>query len=78
MGGKLSDEDKKTIEDAVDAAISWMDSNKDASVDELKERKKDLEGKVQPIVSKLYAGQPPPTPEEGGPTAGGGEEKDEL
>lgn len=75
MGGKLSDDDKKTIEDAVDEAISWLDSNKDASVDELKERKKDLESKVQPIISKLYAGQaPPPGEESAGPT----EEKDEL
>jgi hypothetical protein len=60
----------------VDDSIAWLDSNKDASVDELKERKKDLESKVQPIISKLYAGQGPP-PGEGDmppPT----EEKDEL
>jgi hypothetical protein len=63
----------------VDDSISWLDSNRDASVDELKERKKDLESKVQPIISKLYAGQPPP-PGEGGEDAGAGptEEKDEL
>lgn len=79
LGGKLSPDDKKTIEDAVDGAISWLDSNKDASVEELKERKKDLESKVQPIISKLYAGQAPPP--EGGAGAGGtggAEEKDEL
>ncbi|MFH4976873.1 hypothetical protein AB6A40_003582 [Gnathostoma spinigerum] len=72
LGGKLSDEDKKTMEEAVDAAISWLDSNKDASLDELKEQKKKLEEKTQPIVSKLYkdAGSPPPTGEK--------EEKDEL
>uniref|UniRef100_A0A914DDD3 Endoplasmic reticulum chaperone BIP n=1 Tax=Acrobeloides nanus TaxID=290746 RepID=A0A914DDD3_9BILA len=73
LGGKLSDDDKKTIEEAVDETISWLDSNKDASVDDLKDQKKDLEAKVQPIVSKLYAGQAPP---EGGET--GGDEKDEL
>jgi len=77
LGGKLSDEEKKTIEEAVDDAISWLDSNKDASVDDLKEKKKDLESKVQPIISKLYAGQgPPPGGEEAGPT--GGDDKDEL
>lgn len=27
LGGKLSDEDKKTIEDAVDETISWLESN---------------------------------------------------
>lgn len=54
LGGKLDESDKKEIEDAVDAAISWLESNREASVEELKEQKKDLEGKVQPIISKLY------------------------
>ncbi|KAH7714104.1 heat shock 70 kD protein cognate [Aphelenchoides avenae] len=76
LGGKLSDDEKKTIEEAVDEAISWLESNREASVDDLKEHKKDLEGKVQPIISKLYAGGAPP---EGGEEAGaGGEDKDEL
>lgn len=35
LGGKLDDEDKKTIETAVDEAISWLDSNKEAGVEEL-------------------------------------------
>jgi len=73
LGGKLNEDDKKTIEDAVDETIAWLDSNKDATVDDLKEQKKDLESKVQPIVSKLYQGQAPP---EGGEA--GGDEKDEL
>ncbi|KHN87109.1 Heat shock 70 kDa protein C [Toxocara canis] len=70
LGGKLDDSDKKTIEEAVDEAIAWLDSNKDASVEDLQQRKKDLESKVQPIISKLYkdaGGAPPPT-----------EDKDEL
>lgn len=33
-------DDKKTIEDAVDEAISWLEGNREASVDELKEHKK--------------------------------------
>jgi heat shock protein 5 len=78
LGGKLSDEDKKTIEDAVEEAISWLESNRDASVDDLKEHKKDLESKVQPIVSKLYAGGAPPEGEGEGGAGGGEDEKDEL
>ncbi|GMR31812.1 hypothetical protein PMAYCL1PPCAC_02007 [Pristionchus mayeri] len=74
LGGKLDEDDKKTIEEAVDAAIAWLDSNKDASVEDLQEQKKDLEGKVQPIVSKLY--------KDGGEGGEGGEtpteDKDEL
>lgn len=76
LGGKLSDEDKTTIETAVDETISWLDANKDASVDDLKEKKKSLEETVQPIVSKLYAGQAPPTDGEAPPPTG--DEKDEL
>lgn len=54
LGGKLDEDDKKTIEEAVEEAISWLGSNAEASAEELKEQKKDLESKVQPIVSKLY------------------------
>jgi heat shock protein 5 len=75
LGGKLSEDEKKTIEEAVDETISWLESNKEASVDELKEHKKDLEGKVAPIISKLYAGQTPPTGED---ADAGSDDKDEL
>lgn len=71
----MDDDDKKTIEEAVDEAISWLDSNKEANTEELKERKQELEGKVQPIVSKLYQGAG------GGPEGAApedAEEKDEL
>lgn len=85
LGGKLSEEDKKTITDAIEKTISWMDKNREASTDDLKKQKKELEDVVQPIVSKLYQGAggqqggeqqqggAPPTEEEK-PT----EDKDEL
>ncbi|CAI5454963.1 unnamed protein product [Caenorhabditis angaria] len=73
LGGKLDEDDKKTIEEAVDEAISWLGSNEDASAEDLKEQKKELEGKVQPIISKLYKdGEGGAAPEEGA------DEKDEL
>lgn len=75
LGGKLSDEDKKTIEEAVDEKIKWMESNADAEVEDLKAQKKELEEIVQPIMTKLYqgaGGAPPPSGEEGA------DEKDEL
>ncbi|WKY16166.1 hypothetical protein Q1695_001112 [Nippostrongylus brasiliensis] len=65
LGGKLDADDKKTIEDAVDETISWLESNREAS---------DLEEKVQPIISKLYK-------DAGGAAGGepsNTEEKDEL
>ncbi|PAV71636.1 hypothetical protein WR25_21920 [Diploscapter pachys] len=77
LGGKLAEDDKKTIEDAVDEAIDWLGKNLEASVEDLQEQKKDLEGKVQPIISKLYAGQAPPEGAEE-EAAGGSDDKDEL
>ncbi|KAK6053909.1 putative chaperone protein DnaK [Cooperia oncophora] len=73
LGGKLDDADKKTLEEAVDETIKWLESHRDATTDELKEQKKELESKVMPITSKLYK-------DAGGAGAGaGGEEpKDEL
>ncbi|XP_040387300.1 endoplasmic reticulum chaperone BiP isoform X1 [Cygnus olor] len=73
LGGKLSSEDKETIEKAVEEKIEWLESHQDADIEDFKSKKKELEEVVQPIVSKLYgsAGPPPSGEEE---TA----EKDEL
>ncbi|PIO54667.1 Luminal-binding protein 3 family protein, partial [Teladorsagia circumcincta] len=40
LGGKLDDADKKTLEEAVDETIKWLESNREATTDELKEQKK--------------------------------------
>jgi len=56
LGGKLSSEDKETIETALEEHISWLEKNHDAEIDEFKEHKKQLEEVVQPIISKLYPG----------------------
>ena len=68
LGGKLSDEEKETIESAVEEQIEWLDANPDADTEDYKEHKKELESIVQPIVSKLYegAGGAPPTDGEDG------------
>ncbi|XP_075677822.1 LOW QUALITY PROTEIN: endoplasmic reticulum chaperone BiP-like [Dermatophagoides pteronyssinus] len=55
LGGKLSDDDKSTMEKAIDEAIKWLDSNSEADVEEFKAQKKQLEDIVQPIITKLYA-----------------------
>lgn len=75
LGGKLSDEDKTTVEEAVEKAISWLDANSEAEVEELKEQKKSLEETVQPIISKIYQGQPGEGAPEGDEDAG---DHDEL
>merc|ERR1719236_115067 len=85
LGGKLSEEDKASLEKSVDEAISWLESHADATTEELKAEKKKLEDIATPIVSKLYQGQAPPGGEgapggeEGGPSASDEkEDKDEL
>jgi len=54
LGGKIDDDDKETIEEAVNEAIDWLDENADADTEELQEKLKELEGVCSPIVSKLY------------------------
>ena len=56
IASKLSPEDKKKIEDAVDGAISWLDSNQLAEVDEFEDKMKELESICNPIISKMYQG----------------------
>ncbi len=64
LGGKLSDDEKKTIESAIEEQIKWLESNPGAETDELKEHKKKLEEVVTPIITKLYgqggSGSEPP------------------
>lgn len=77
LGGKLSDDEKSTIEKAVNEKISWLEGHQEAEAEDFKAQKKELEETVQPIMSKLYqgAGGAPP-PQEGGEDAGA--DKDEL
>ena len=65
LGGKLSEDEKSKILTAVDAAIEWLDSNPDAETEEYKDKKKEVEDVVTPIITKLYqqAGAPPPDTE---------------
>jgi len=79
LGGKLSEEEKETITNAVEEKIKWLESNLNAEVDEFKDQKKQLEEIVNPIMTKFYqqsggAGQ---GGEGQGPT-GESEDKDEL
>jgi len=63
LGAKLSEEDKKTILDAVEEQIKWFEAHQDSDGEEFKKHKKELEDIVQPIISKLYqgaGGAPPP------------------
>jgi heat shock protein 1/8 len=56
VGGKLSPDDKKNIEDAVQGVIDWLDQNQLAEVDEFEDKMKELEGICNPIMSRMYQG----------------------
>ncbi|KAJ4460790.1 putative Luminal-binding protein 4 [Paratrimastix pyriformis] len=70
LGGKLEEEDKNTIEEAVKEAIEWLDSNQTAEKDEFEAHQKDLEKIVNPIISKVYQ-------QSGAPGGAPGAEEDE-
>jgi len=60
---KIEEGDKKSIEEACDAVITWLDANQSAEKEEYEEKQKELEGLCNPIMQKLYAGA-------GGPEGG--------
>jgi len=85
LGAKISEEDKKTIEDAINDKIAWLEANQGAEADEFKAKKKEVEDISNPIITKLYgegAGGPAPEGGAGPEGAGAGGEdtadKDEL
>ena len=59
IASKLPADDKKKIEDAVDAAIQWLDANQLGEVDEFEDKMKELEGLCNPIIAKMYQGAAP-------------------
>jgi L1 cell adhesion molecule like protein len=73
LASNLNAEDKATLEKAVDGAISWLDSNQLAEVEEFEDKQKELEAVANPIITKLYAagGAPEGMPGAGGMPGGG-------
>merc|ERR1712018_970619 len=71
---KISEADRKTINDKCDEAIKWLDINQNADKDEYADKQKEVEGICNPIITKLYqqaGGAPGGMPGEGMPGAGG-------
>ena len=51
---KMSEEDKELIGKTTEEAISWMDENMDATMEEYEEKQKELEKLFNPILMKAY------------------------
>jgi heat shock protein 1/8 len=68
LSDKLSNSDKSELQNAVDGLLKWLDANQSASKEEFEFRMNELEGKVNPIMTKAHqAGGAPsnePTVEE--------------
>lgn len=83
MREKVSEEDQKTVDDAVKETIEWLDANQEATQEEYEAKKEELTQICNPIFSKLYSattegmpggmpdmsgGMPDATPSSDGPT----------
>ncbi|GBB89555.1 hypothetical protein RclHR1_16290001 [Rhizophagus clarus] len=66
LGKKLSDDDKKTIKDAIKTVEDWLnDHSNSATKEDFDEKREELQSIVNPITTKLYSdGQAPPSHEE--------------
>merc|ERR1712139_544227 len=54
----LSDDDKKTVDNAVQKLIEWLDQNQNAEKVEYETKLKELENLCNPIMAKIYAESP--------------------
>merc|ERR1719297_228476 len=75
MEDKISDDDRKAINDKCDEAIKWLDANQLAEVEEFNEKQKEVEAVCNPIITKLYGaagGAPGGMPDMGGMGGAGG------
>eukprot|EP01111_Echinosteliopsis_oligospora_P011135 TRINITY_DN35_c0_g1_i2.p1 TRINITY_DN35_c0_g1~~TRINITY_DN35_c0_g1_i2.p1 ORF type:complete len:658 (-),score=200.98 TRINITY_DN35_c0_g1_i2:173-2146(-) len=53
---KLTEDDRKAIDNAVDDTIKWLDANQSAAKEEFDHRMSELEKIVNPIMTRLYQG----------------------
>jgi len=69
---KIPADDKKKLEDAIDDAVKWLDSNPTAEKEEYEEKQKALEGVAMPILQSMAGGAGGGMPGAGGmPDMGG-------
>jgi len=54
LADKIGEEDKETVETAVQGALDWMDENQEADTEDYKAKLKEVEKIVNPIMQKVY------------------------
>jgi len=68
LGGKLTDEEKETITNALKEAQDWLNANQEAEKDEYDTHLKDLQKICDPIIGRLYQQSGAGGPGGAGPT----------
>merc|ERR550514_1647505 len=71
LQGKLSEDDKATIEGKIDETTSWLDANQTAEKEEYEAKQKELEAIVNPILQNVAGGAPGAGGMPGGMPGGG-------
>jgi len=51
---KFTEDDKKNIEEKINEALAWLETNQTAEKDEFDAKQKDLEAVINPIMMKVY------------------------
>ena len=73
LGGKIDEDDKETLMEAVKETADWLEeSAAEATTEDFEEQKEKLSNVAYPITSKLYSGSAPGE----GPMGGDDEEGD--
>ena len=70
LAGRVSEEDKETLMEAINDVIDWLETNTDADRDDYKDKQAEFDEIVQPILKDMYQAG-------GGPGGEGAEYDDE-
>merc|ERR1711959_125251 len=54
INSKISEVNKETVREKVDATVKWIDENHSAETEQYEEKRKELEAVVMPIMAKIY------------------------
>ena len=75
---EMDQDDRETLEEAVQSALDWMDENPDTDLEDLKDRRMDLEDEIKPILAKVRAAMEEAEEAEDDAGAGDDDYADEL
>jgi L1 cell adhesion molecule like protein len=73
---KLGSDEVSSAETEIESGLSWLSSHEDATADEYKEKQKEVEEKIRPLMMKLYSGTDDGSGEAAGPAGPKVEEVD--